>query len=82
MTHRLPEIPIEGNALAQFRNRSLPADSPGDDTSLGFTLNLLFSPIVIKQEGMMRVRMIRGDTMIRLGSLIIRVHPPATERPS
>ncbi len=40
-------------------------------------LNLVFSPIEIKQEGNIRVRMLKGEELIKLGALRIYAKPPS-----
>jgi hypothetical protein len=41
--------------------------------------NILFSPLVLKQPGLIRVRAFCGDNEIKLGNLGIRKTPPGTE---
>lgn len=56
--------------------RPPPADADGDRFAMA-NYNCLFSPVMIKQPGMIRVRAIYGDKTLRLGSLEVLPVPPA-----
>jgi hypothetical protein len=67
--------PVPDEMLAKFRGMVPPDDLAGEPLTM-LTLQLAFSPILLKQEGAVRVRMIRGNAEIRLGSLRIKAKPP------
>jgi hypothetical protein len=75
-THRLP---LAADLVEGFRKRRV-SELELDDPRLIMRLDAVFSPILIKQEGHIKVLMIRGDTEIRLGALRIRTQPPAAEQ--
>ncbi len=76
-THRFP---IKPDILDGFRKQSPEPDA--EDPILTLRLDVLLSPALIKQEGHMKVRIIRGNTEIRMGALRVRAQPPATEQVS
>lgn len=63
--------------------RPIPPPPPSDghpefDTRLGLSLNLKVGGITLKQQGRIKVRMIRGDQSIRLGALRVNPMPSDT----
>jgi hypothetical protein len=64
--------------LEKFRGVNLSPDL-GEDPRTMLTLQLAFSPVQLKQEGVVRVRMMRGDAEIPLGALRIRAQAPLPE---
>jgi hypothetical protein len=64
------EIPVEG-----MRVQPLPSDPDADDPQVGIVMQFQVSPFEVKQEGRIRVRAVRGDTIIRLGSLMLQFVP-------
>lgn len=73
---------IAGEPLEKFRNHEVSADFPLEIPWVGMTVNIGFSPLELKEEGYIRVRMIRGDDEIKIGSLRIKAKPPARSQPS
>jgi hypothetical protein len=57
---------------------------PGAEGGIMVThANLVFAPFVINEAGVIRVRAVRGDELIRLGSLGVYLHPAAaTQTPT
>ena len=49
-----------------------PAELLSDDPFSMAAVPLVMSPVVLKHEGKIKVRAVRGDTVVRLGSLTIR----------
>jgi hypothetical protein len=72
-THRTS---LASDLVEQFR-KMMAKERTDDDPILILRLDAVFSPVHLKQEGYIKVRMIRGDTEIRLGSLRVRAQPPA-----
>ena len=68
-------VPLQAETVEGFRKQQ--QEPEVEDPLLIMRLDLMFTPIVIKQEGRIRVRMVRGDKEIRLGTLRIRAKPPA-----
>jgi hypothetical protein len=57
------------------------AQLPKDEISyVGLHLNLIVSPLVINAPGVIKVRAVRGDDMVRLGAM--RIVPVAQQAPS
>jgi hypothetical protein len=69
---------LKPEALEKFRKGPIEAAADGDPL-LTLRLDLVISPFLISQEGRIKVRMIRGDAEVRLGSLRIRTQPPPAE---
>jgi hypothetical protein len=67
--------PVPEDKLTQFRHVKVPP-YVGETPWTMLTFQVAFSPIELKQEGALRVRMIRGDEEIELGALRIRAQPP------
>jgi hypothetical protein len=44
--------------------------------------NLTLTPLIISQEGAIRVRAYRGDDVIRIGSMLVRTRPPDDPPPA
>jgi hypothetical protein len=61
----------------------LPPVDEGSIRFFTFTVPIVVSPLILKQEGKIKVRAYRGDSEIRLGSLIVRSQqpPPKPEQP-
>lgn len=58
-----------------------PNDTPRDpllseESYVGSLIPILLAPFVVPSEGMIKVRMKRGDDHVRLGSLVVRTAPP------
>jgi hypothetical protein len=67
---------IADELLDKLRKLDIPADVLAENPRVGLNLHIGFSPITLTQEGWIRVRMIRGQDEIRIGSLRIRSYPP------
>jgi hypothetical protein len=67
------EIPYK-----EMRERSL-TPIEGMDTRLGTGMNTVISPVPLKQEGYIKVRIRRGSDVIRVGSLRITSRAKKTE---
>lgn len=61
---------VSAGAAAQQAAMNSPLPSP-DQKFIGLRANLIFSPLTITQPGWIKVRIVRGDDMIRLGSLAV-----------
>jgi hypothetical protein len=53
-----------------------PAEYPDPSEYYGFNHPFLFSPVVVRQAGYIRVRAIAGDTVVKVGSLKLREATP------
>jgi hypothetical protein len=62
------EVPVE-----QMRNVPLPPAMEKSSPSFNAIIPIKISPLIIHQEGLIRVRAYRGDDEIRLGSLPIKL---------
>jgi hypothetical protein len=74
-------VSLATDQVEEFRRKRV-SELELDDPRLTMRLDAVFSPMPIKQEGYIKVRMIRGDAEIRLGALRIRTQPPAAEQAS
>ncbi len=54
---------------SDWRHETKLVDQDADDPRIGFTMVLTMAPFKIAQTGYLKVRMVRGDTMVRLGSI-------------
>ena len=70
------DLPID-----QMRNRPPPSDPGADDPRLGVQFHMGLTPLQILKEGRIKVRAIRGEDVIRLGSLLIRSDAPEAVNP-
>lgn len=71
-THK---IPIQGN-------RTLPPLPPGaafenDNKRCVIRMPIKFAPLALKEEGLIKVRMARGDMRYRIGALMVRIQKSA-----
>jgi hypothetical protein len=64
-------VPVE-----QMRNVRLPPATEQSSPSLNSLIQLKISPLILYQEGLIRVRAYRGDDEIRLGSLLVKLLQP------
>ncbi|MDQ0466456.1 hypothetical protein QO010_004249 [Caulobacter ginsengisoli] len=74
----LEEAPsIVSEIGSDFRKIDLP---DVDDPRCGFILAIALSPVEFKQEGQVKVRVTRGDEVIRIGAIMVRsvADAPAT----
>jgi len=62
---RVP-LPVE-----EMRAGPIPSDPEADDPLIGCKVAVQMAPVLLKQEGRIKVRAYRGDDEIRLGSLLI-----------
>jgi hypothetical protein len=67
---------LTAETLNEFRKKHT-LEPEADDPRMILRLDAVFSPLQLKQEGYIRVRMIRGDTEIMLGSLRVRSKQPS-----
>jgi hypothetical protein len=72
----LPED-VEDRPTHSFELPTMPDDVQIDpmlppDTNIALRIPLVISPIEIRQEGLLRVRMKRGDDVVCIGSLPVR----------
>lgn len=66
---------LPAEMLEEFRQQRPEPDA--EDPILTMRLDWMFSPVNIKQEGRIKVRMIRGGTEIKLGTLRITTRSPS-----
>jgi hypothetical protein len=69
-------VPISEQMLEKFRSMNNPPDELDDPLAV-LSLHLAVQPIEFRQEGVLRVRMIRGENEIKLGGLRIKAQPKA-----
>lgn len=69
---------IAGETLERIRSPNISSDVTPEDQLFGMTAQIILSPITLKEEGPIKVRMIRGENEIRLGTLHIRAQPRPT----
>lgn len=66
----------------ELRNAPRPID-PGknqEDVRVGLVWNLNLTPLPLPQAGIIKVRALRGDLEVKLGSLLITFRPPPDEQ--
>lgn len=72
----LDDAPTHRFAMAFPPRAEVEKPPDGDDVRVGIHFFMQMAPLVISQAGRIKVRMMRGDNIIRLGSL--RVTPVST----
>lgn len=70
---------VPSEAIAELRKSGQIAALPAEDQRVGITMHVVFSPVTVKEDGFVRVRMARGQDVIRLGSLRIRSQVPSDQ---
>ena len=71
------DVPIE-----QMRTVELPASRSSGDLTMQMGMNLMLTPLVLKETGLIRVRAYRGDLEVRLGTIRVNAPPPAEKDPT
>src|SRR5262245_26134847 len=64
-SHRIP-VSIESAEQFKKKNEYPDADTPIEERRIGMTINLVFSPIELKKEGVLKVRMLYGGNVVKL----------------
>jgi len=63
----------------EMRKIPLPSDPEADDPVIGGVWNLNIPNLQLPQPGRIKVRARRGESEVRLGSLLVSFRPPATD---
>lgn len=65
--------------MEEARAQKTPKELEGHDPLRTMVTYIEMSPLMLRQEGTLKVRAYRGDLEIRLGTLRIRAQSPAVE---
>ena len=65
------ELPVE-----QLRNQEPPQDKDTKDPILTCNIQIVAQPMIIKANGLIKVRAYRGDLEIRLGTILVKCEEP------
>ncbi len=66
-----PEQTEEAIAKSGYLAKDFSLDNDKDPTFVGLGTQTVFSPFVIPSPGLIRVRAIRDDKLVRLGGLVV-----------
>jgi hypothetical protein len=77
-----PSIEAEFPTVIDELNGDAPPIAGTDPTFIAAMIQLVLAPLVITQSGPIKVRAVRGDEMIRLGTLEVHQAPDVTPTPA
>jgi hypothetical protein len=70
-----PDVELE-LPVASMRSTQFAPEIEGEDRMHSALIPIRSSPLVVRQEGLIKVRAYRGDDEIRLGALAVKFQPP------
>jgi hypothetical protein len=68
--------------VASMRSTQFAPETEGEDRMYSVLIPIRSSPIVLRQEGLIKIRAYRGDHEIRLGALLVRFQAPIENPPT